>query len=173
MAVLSYRQAQAMARKRMVDRAHHAAGKRGPITVADAVGRTSGSRDNRKTAGTRPTVPMRSFCRPSAPSRCRRSRLRNCATGFPRWPTPPRLRSRKGEAPRHAKMDHSAEARRRRHSSANRVLTILKPALNFVWREGYVPSDTAWRRVEPFENVDAARLRYLYPRRSKAAAQRV
>src|SRR4029077_12593051 len=37
LAVLSYRQAQAKARERMVARAHHAAGKRGPLTVRDAV----------------------------------------------------------------------------------------------------------------------------------------
>src|SRR5215472_17338829 len=36
-AILSYRQAQAKARERMVARAHHAAGKRGPLTVRDAM----------------------------------------------------------------------------------------------------------------------------------------
>jgi hypothetical protein len=36
-AVFSYRQAQAKARDRMVARAHHAAGKHGPLTVTDAV----------------------------------------------------------------------------------------------------------------------------------------
>src|SRR5262245_64870169 len=36
-AVLNYREAQAKARERMVARAHHAAGKHGPLTVADAV----------------------------------------------------------------------------------------------------------------------------------------
>jgi integrase len=29
------------------------------------------------------------------------------------------------------------------------------------YREGRVPSDGAWRRVRPFQNADAARLRYL------------
>jgi len=50
---------------------------------------------------------------------------------------------------------------RRRRASANRVLTILKAALNRAWREGHIASDAALRRVEPFENVDAARVRYL------------
>src|SRR5918994_1966034 len=36
-AILSYRQAQARARERMVHRAHAAAGKHGPLTVRDAV----------------------------------------------------------------------------------------------------------------------------------------
>jgi integrase len=54
-----------------------------------------------------------------------------------------------------------ADAVRRRRSSANRILTVLKAALNRAWREGKVPSDDAWRRVEPFEEADAARVRYL------------
>jgi len=57
------------------------------------------------------------------------------------------------------KTDH--EAIRRRRASANRTLTVLKAALNRAWREGKIPSDETWRRVEPFEEVDAARARYL------------
>ena len=57
------------------------------------------------------------------------------------------------------KADH--EAVRRRRASANRTLTVLKAALNRAWREGKISSDEAWRRVEPFEEVDAARVRYL------------
>src|ERR1700674_2114765 len=53
------------------------------------------------------------------------------------------------------------EAVRRRRASANRTLTVLKAALNRAWREGKIPSDEAWRRVEPFEEADAARVRYL------------
>jgi integrase len=41
------------------------------------------------------------------------------------------------------------------------VLTILKAALNRAWRDGKIASDDAWRRVEPFEEADAARVRYL------------
>jgi integrase len=56
---------------------------------------------------------------------------------------------------------NDAEAIRRRRSSANRTLTILKAALNHAWREGKTSSDDAWRRVRPFPEVDAARARYL------------
>src|SRR5439155_21461176 len=45
--------------------------------------------------------------------------------------------------------------------TANRVLTVLKAALNQAWREGRVSSDEAWRRVKPFRNVDAPVVRYL------------
>jgi integrase len=53
------------------------------------------------------------------------------------------------------------DALRRRRSTANRTLTILKAALNYAWREGKTPSDDAWRRVRPFPEADAARVRYL------------
>jgi integrase len=53
------------------------------------------------------------------------------------------------------------EAVRRRRSSANRVLVTLKAALNRAWREGQIATDTAWRRVQPFGQVDAARVGYL------------
>jgi integrase len=54
-----------------------------------------------------------------------------------------------------------AEAARRRKVSANRVLTILKAALNMAFREGKVASDAQWRRVKPFSNVETARIAYL------------
>jgi integrase len=50
---------------------------------------------------------------------------------------------------------------RRRRATANRVLTVLKAALNHAWRTGHTVSDDAWRRVKPFKAVDAARIRYL------------
>ena len=75
---------------------------------------------------------------------------------------PPRLRSRKGAEPRHREIDdNDAEQRRKRRATANRMLTILKAALNRAWREGKIASDDPWRRVEPFEEADAARVRYL------------
>ena len=48
-----------------------------------------------------------------------------------------------------------------RQSTANRTFTILKAALNRAWQQGKVPSDAAWRRLKPFEDVDTARVRYL------------
>ena len=56
---------------------------------------------------------------------------------------------------------YGIDAVRRRRATANRVLTILKAALNHAFREGNVPSDAEWRRVKPFENVETARVRYL------------
>ena len=75
--------------------------------------------------------------------------------------TPPRLRTKVGAAQRHRGADASAEGVRRRRSTANRVLTILKAMLNYSHREGRCASDDAWRTVRAFREADAARLRYL------------
>ena len=75
--------------------------------------------------------------------------------------TPPRLRTKPGAAQRHREADASAEAVRRRRSTANRVLTILKAVLNHAHREGRCASDDAWRTVRGFREADAAKLRYL------------
>ena len=40
-----------------------------------------------------------------------------------------------------------ADDQRRAKDTANRVLTILKAALNRAWRDGRVTDDSAWRRV--------------------------
>jgi integrase len=73
----------------------------------------------------------------------------------------PRLRTRKGREQKYRAIQDDDEARRRRRASVNRVLTILKAALNQGWRDGKIASDSAWRRVEPFQEADAARVRYL------------
>ena len=62
------------------------------------------------------------------------------------------------------------EAVRGRRASANRVLTMLKAALNHAYDEGHVPNRDAWgRKLKPFRDVEVARVRYL----SVAEAQRL
>jgi len=57
---------------------------------------------------------------------------------------------------------HSGQdAIRANRASANRVLTILRAALNQAFRDGKVASDVPWRTVQPFRGVDAPRLRYF------------
>jgi integrase len=77
--------------------------------------------------------------------------------------SPPRARGKRkpGAEPKQHKLDISPEGVRRRRSTANRVLTLLKAALNHAHREGLCASDDAWRTVRGFREVDAARLRYL------------
>ncbi len=75
--------------------------------------------------------------------------------------SPARLRSAKGEEQNFRELPDTDEGRRRRRSSANRILTILKAALNVAYRNGKVASDDAWRRVKPFARADSPKLRYL------------
>jgi integrase len=86
--------------------------------------------------------------------------------GLRRWlaglgKTAARARTPKGEPQRYHEPADDEDACRARRSSANRILVILKAALNRAWRDGKVPSDSAWRRVKPFRNATSARVRYL------------
>ncbi len=75
---------------------------------------------------------------------------------------PAMVRSKRGKPQRYKPESDGDEAVRRRRSSANRVLTILKAALNHAFDEGHVSTNKAWgRRVKPFRNVEVARVRYL------------
>jgi hypothetical protein len=75
---------------------------------------------------------------------------------------PRQARGKRGGLPKDAKQRGGGrDAVRKRRATANRVLTVLKAALNHAWREGIVPSDDAWHRVSPFKGVDAPVIRYL------------
>ena len=74
---------------------------------------------------------------------------------------PARLRSGQNTKTRKVRAAKDGDAKRARQSTANRVLTILKAALNRAFIDGLVESDDAWRRVKPFKNVDAPKIRYL------------
>ncbi len=53
------------------------------------------------------------------------------------------------------------EGHRGRRASANRILTVLKAALNLAFHDGKVQSDDAWRRIKPFKNAESVRVRFL------------
>jgi integrase len=74
--------------------------------------------------------------------------------------TPGRLRTRKGEPQKYADMA-DAEAVRSRRATVNRVMGVLKAALNRAWRAGHIRDDSPWRRLSPFGGVSVARVRYL------------
>jgi integrase len=74
---------------------------------------------------------------------------------------PRRVRAVGGTAPKMRATALDEDALRARRASANRIMTTLRAALNFAFREGRVASDLAWRRVKPFAKTDVARVRYL------------
>lgn len=75
--------------------------------------------------------------------------------------TPARVRSKKNQPVHYRQASDDPDVLRRRKATANRVLTILKAALNHAFREGKAASDEAWRRVRPFRNVNVPRIRFL------------
>jgi integrase len=162
-AVLNFWQAQVAARERMVLRAHAAAGKTGPLTVKDAIeAYIEFLTANRRSAPLARYV-ADAFILPALGE----VEVGGLTTDQLRaWhgklaKTAARIRTTPGEKQKYKDGGGDPEQLRRRKSTANRILTILKGALNRAWRDGKVPSDSAWRRVEPFESVDAARVRYL------------
>jgi integrase len=162
-AILDFKQAQKLARERMVERAHKAAGKTGPYTVADAMDEYLVFLDRKRKSGPDARFRDAALIRPKLGNielaALKAKKLRHWHAGLAEQA--PRLRTKEGKPQKFRKVGSDDETKRRRRASANRTLTILKAALNMAWREGEVPSDTEWRRVEPFENVDAARVRYL------------
>jgi len=53
------------------------------------------------------------------------------------------------------------DALRKRQATANRILTVLKAALNHAYRENRVGSKAAWEKITPFREVDVPKVRYL------------
>jgi integrase len=60
------------------------------------------------------------------------------------------------------------EDRRKRRSSANRVYTVLRAALNMAFVDEHAASDAAWRRVKPLAEADAARVRAFTDKEQRA-----
>lgn len=59
------------------------------------------------------------------------------------------------------KKDGKEDDTRKSKYTANRVLGMLKAALNLAFKNGIVASDTAWRRVQSFRNVADNRKLFL------------
>ena len=74
-----------------------------------------------------------------------------------------RIRSKKGStSPSHGPDPKTDEEKRARKDTVNRILTILKAALNHsLDREKVVGGGDAWRTTKPFKGVSSARIRFL------------
>ena len=77
---------------------------------------------------------------------------------------PRRIRTKAGQAPAFAPPPDTADAIRARKDSANRVLSILKAALNFaVDRRLVNVPNPSWQKVKPFKGTASSRIRFLNP----------
>ncbi|MBR1086467.1 site-specific integrase [Bradyrhizobium manausense] len=161
--ILSFSQAQARARELMVDRAHKAAGKSGPLTVKAAVDVYIEFLEAKRKSAKFSRYAADAFILPELGEIEVKDLTKDQIEGWHHGlaKAGARIRVKKGEEQRFKEVDDPEEHQRRRRSTANRILTVLKAALNRAWRDEKVPSDAAWRAVEPFKGVDAARVRYL------------
>lgn len=76
--------------------------------------------------------------------------------------SPARIRtSRFAKHPKHKAAPSTADEKRARKATANRLLNVLKAILNRAFQDGLIPDDSAWRKVKPFPKVDEARIRFL------------
>jgi integrase len=81
---------------------------------------------------------------------------------------PRRIRTKKGTEQRTRTVNLSdPEIARQRKVSANRILGLLKAALNHAFHEGKAASDVEWRKVKPFPKVNRSRAAYLSIAQSK------
>lgn len=164
--VLTFDQAQALARARKRKRATGMT--TGPLTVKDAVEEYLERLDGE---GSKSIKDARyradAFILPAKIATIECNKL--TADDLRKWKAKlakeaPRKRTKKDGKHKQQHRDFDpddAEAVRARQATANRVLTILKAALNQAWRDDKVSADKAWRSVKPFEDVDAVRVRYL------------
>jgi integrase len=162
-AILDYRQAQAKARERMVGRAHAAAGKTGPLTVRAVMeAYLEFLESNRKSGGTA-RYSINAFILPELgdieADSLTVDQLRNWHKKIANAPA--RQRTRPGAKQNYRKNQDDPDWQRRRKSTANRILKILKGGLNYAWNDKKLKSDDAWRRVKLYKDVESARVRYL------------
>lgn len=76
--------------------------------------------------------------------------------------TPKRVRPAKlAKAPRFAPPPKTDNEKRARRDTANRILTILKAALNHAVNQGRFDGHTPWREVKPFPGTTGVRDRFL------------
>ena len=164
--ILSFAQAQALARQRAMAFANAAAGlapDRDKYTVGEAVQAYLAWMDHNRKSAADARNRADAFILPALGSIPIRSlttiRIRAWLTDLASQP--PRVRTRAGKPQQYRDTANDPDASRKRKATANRVLTTLKAALNQAWRDGLVADDTPWRKVKPFAQADAARMRWL------------
>ena len=140
--------------------------RRGPYTVAEAIRDYTGDYTRR---GGKDLINLRSIIETHILPALGRLEVEKLTTKRIRdWHhdlsiAPKLVRTRAAAVQRSVKLhlNTDADAVRRRRSRASRILTVLKAALNHAFAERLVASDEAWRRVQPFHDVDRPSVRYL------------
>lgn len=158
--ILDWRQAQERARI-WFERQARGERKAGPFTVDDALDEYIKKFRGKSLAKTKSRIDV--IIRPALGKQQVQRLTRKIIADWhhARADSPAKLRtSARAETPNLRPTD-SDEAVRRRRSTANRDLTVLKAALNRAADDRPGLPVEAWRSVRPFEKVDGAKLRYL------------
>lgn len=169
--VLSYAQAQTQARAWFDQARHEATGEHlhtGPFTVkdawefyiADADRRGMKSVDSTRMSAERHILPALGAIPVEKLTLARIEKWHAALAA-----SAPCVRTKAGaETPSARELPKTDEDKRARKSTANRVLTILKAALNHAKkRRMTLATGDAWREARPFKGVVAARIRFLSP----------
>ncbi len=139
---------------------------RGRLTVADAInayfegctGRGVKGMERMRSAAKAHIIPSLGNLAVDKLDRQRLEEWRDSLANSPR-----RLRTRSGERQRFAIAPATEEQRNQRRDTANRILTVLRAALNYAVDRGHTSPHVAfeWREVQAFQNVGRVRLRFL------------
>lgn len=166
--VLTFSQAQGEARKWFLQRELEAAGMadmhQGPYTVKNAITDYMADYERRSGKDTaRMQAVIDAHILPALGEievkHLTRAKVRNWHHGLAEAPA--RLRTRPGKVQNVKDAPATSDDKRKRKNTANRVLTVLKAALNHAYHEGHAATDAAWMAVQPFQNVDSPKVRYL------------
>lgn len=167
--VFSFAQAQEHARdffsKKGREFAGHDVQHQGPYTVGDALEDYFAERERRGSKGVRADryaadARILPALRDVEVAKLTTRRVRDWLYSVER--APKLLRTRKGTEQNSVAIDTTdGNAVRSRKATANRLLTILKAALNHAFGEGKVAADEPWRKVKPYRGVDAPVIRFL------------
>jgi integrase len=171
-AILSFAQAQNKALERFKQGARDDAGVTGPYTVADALTDyfeyLRHEKKNTNDAEKRANAHIIPVLGEVDCGQIRAKALRSWHSALA--DKPPRVRTKAGSKEHQHRTDFDPdddEAKRKRRASANRVLTILKAALNHGFAEKRIVSDYEWRRVKSFKGTDPEEIRFLSLAESK------
>ena len=162
--ILNFRQADEAARAWFAEKERGDAKPSGPFTIADALDEYSKAFKIRK--GAIPTdlkSRIEEIIKPTLGKLEVAKLTKSIVSGWQndRATSPAKLRTRKGADKQNERPAEDQEALRRRRSTANRDLTVLKAALNLAAETRDWLPIAAWAKVKPFEGVDVAKRRYL------------
>ena len=164
--VLTYEQAQNAARSwfKSIAREQDGTKREGPYSVSHAVkdylrdyearsGKSTGSMEANINAHILPAFGKTEV------EKLSRQRIRDWHRGLAA--VAGRLRTKEGKEQRFREFGDDPDTIRKRQATANKILTILKAALNHAVAEGEVVDTGTWSAVKPFKDVDAPKVRYL------------